>query len=318
MSKRTDIHRPQVFDPADYRVVDYIDNRRPEPPLGGGAFAWDAYKKYVAWWEKQIALHFPNWKTGAGDHKSIFQCNHCGHPGIRWVAVVEHIPTSAKLAFGDICADRVELAGRDAFRAKYIKTQAQLQQAAYEKALKLQQFSEDNPGLVDFLAAGAAAADERGQDDFLWSLNNQLLTKGELSDRQVEAAWNAKRRNEQWEARKAAEVEALKDTPPLPEGKLAIEGEIVSHKFQDSAYGTTLKMLVKLDNGNKVWGTMPESIRELQRGDYDGEGNWIEPRFPNLDALKGQRIRFNATVTRSDNDEHFGFFKRPTQAKVIA
>jgi hypothetical protein len=44
-----------------------------------------------------------------------------------------------------------------------------------------------------------------------------------------------------------------------------------------------------------VWGTVPASIDNVQRG-----------------AL----VEFTATVQVSDNDPKFGFFKRPSKAKI--
>ena len=80
-----------------------------------------------------------------------------------------------------------------------------------------------------------------------------------------------------------------------------VEGTVVSHKWQHSDYyGETHKMLVKQDDDNKVWVTVPESIETAEYED-----------------LKGQRVRFFATVTRSDKDDHFGIAKRPTKGEVL-
>lgn len=54
-------------------------------------------------------------------------------------------------------------------------------------------------------------------------------------------------------------------------------------------------MIVKTDAGWKVYGTVPGSI----------------------DAKRGDHITFEAQVTVSDDDPKFGFFKRPTKAKIM-
>lgn len=314
---RTDQHRPQVFDPADYRVVDYIDNRRPEPPHpASGAYGnpefMALYERAVADWQARIFEHFPDWRTGGGDHTSIHQCNHCGHPGIRWVAVVEHVPTGAKLAFGEQCADRVELPGRDAFRSKFIKDRAQREAVMLANQLADAQFDVDNPGLRDYLF-------EHEHDEFLGSLYRQLNRKHELSEKQIEAARRSQNREEAWEERKREEREAMAEVEPLAEGRYLIEGEVLSTKWQDNGYGGALKMLVKLDDGNKVWGTVPEALASLtaNRVEHNNPDDFHDVTFVDGIELKGQRVRLTAQVERSRDDPHFGFYKRPTGATLV-
>lgn len=306
--KRTDVHRPAEFNPADYQVKGYIDNKRPVPPRGADAAAYAAYERYVAWWEGQIQAFFPNWTTGGGDHCSIFQCNHCGHPGIRWVAVVEYLPTGENLAFGEICAERCELPGRSEFAAKYIKTQAQLQEAAYEKACKLAQFEADYPDVVEYLYNDA------NNSDFIHSLCMQLRSNAELSERQVEVVRRNITRDAERQAKRDAEP---KPTSPLLVGRRTITGTILSTKWQESDYGGALKMLVREADANKVWGTVPTSLTQLtwRRDHHDADGMWVSVD-PVIEELKGQMVTFTATVERSRDDEHFGFFKRPTGAKL--
>ena len=83
----------------------------------------------------------------------------------------------------------------------------------------------------------------------------------------------------------------------VPVGRVVIEGVILSTKPQESAYGTTWKMLVEGD-GWKVWGSIPSEI--------------FQP------AEKGVRVRFTATVEPSQDDPSFGFYKRPTKAEIVA
>ena len=65
---------------------------------------------------------------------------------------------------------------------------------------------------------------------------------------------------------------------------------MLTTKWQDSHFGITLKMLVRDDRGFKVWGTVPSSLPNTESGD---------------------RVTFIAAVEASDDDETFGFFKRP-------
>ena len=83
---------------------------------------------------------------------------------------------------------------------------------------------------------------------------------------------------------------------PCPAGRTQITGEILSTKLQQDFYGSTLKMLLKDDRGFKVWGSVAASLEQPQRGD---------------------RVTFMATITPSDDDTKFGFFKRPTKAVYL-
>ena len=82
---------------------------------------------------------------------------------------------------------------------------------------------------------------------------------------------------------------------PVPTGRLVIEGVVLAKKLQESAYGSTYKLLIE-GEGWKVWGTEPRS----------------------LDAAKGDRVRLTATVEASADDPSFGFYSRPTKAEVLA
>ena len=83
------------------------------------------------------------------------------------------------------------------------------------------------------------------------------------------------------------------------EGKLTIEGEILTIKEECNMFGVALKMLIGDDRGFKVWGTMPRAIEDDDN------------------CQRGSKVRFIATVQRSETDASFGFFKRPTKAEVL-
>lgn len=86
---------------------------------------------------------------------------------------------------------------------------------------------------------------------------------------------------------------------PVPIGRLEVEVEVLSTKWVENDYGGALKMLVA-GSGWKAWGTVP---RSLDFGDRHA---------------RGHRIAFTATIEASTDDESFGFFTRPTKARVIA
>lgn len=98
------------------------------------------------------------------------------------------------------------------------------------------------------------------------------------------------------DAEAAAKAEAKAAIPDLPTGKITVEGEIVSFKCVDTDWGTTIKMLVKNEEGWKVYGTVPKALNEAEVGDV---------------------VRFTANVEASRDDTKFGFYKRPTRATLV-
>ena len=70
---------------------------------------------------------------------------------------------------------------------------------------------------------------------------------------------------------------------------------MISLKWQESLYGNVLKMLVKAD-GYKLWGSVPSAIAD--------------------EVERGSVVEFAAKIQPSDDDKSFGFFSRPSKAKV--
>jgi hypothetical protein len=109
----------------------------------------------------------------------------------------------------------------------------------------------------------------------------------------------------------------------LAEGRRVLTGTVVSVKEHFSDYGSAYKMTVELDGeGARVFGTVPGTIADAAYwawreslaadaylGDFGSEC-WTE-------ALKGRRVTFVAKVERSERDESFGFYSRPTKAALV-
>jgi hypothetical protein len=100
--------------------------------------------------------------------------------------------------------------------------------------------------------------------------------------------------------------EESKNFNPVVEGRIQITGTVVSTKTVDSPYGTQYKMLVLDDRGFKVWGSVPSAIHIIEDC-YDQQRALIREDV----------VSFTATVKKSDRDESFGFFSRPTKAKLV-
>ena len=99
-------------------------------------------------------------------------------------------------------------------------------------------------------------------------------------------------------ARIAADEAAKAEALDIECGRYEIEGVVAAMKPKETPYGIVIKGLIKLPSGGKVWGTIPSAL---------------------LDTCDvGSRVRFVATVDRSDNDSKFGFYSRPTKAAFVA
>lgn len=149
--------------------------------------------------------------------------------------------------------------------------------------------------------------------DMLESIADQAWNDGFVTDKQRAAA----------DRILVKLAEPKKEKTPVPTGKVAITGTIVSIKEVPNPYAynsSTLKMVVEDDRGFRVYGTLPS---RLQYPCPRGEGGWIveedkegnETWFRSPD--KGDRCSFNANVEASNNDESFGFYKRPTKVKAL-
>lgn len=142
---------------------------------------------------------------------------------------------------------------------------------------------------------------------FRAELARKLYRFGSLSDAQVDAV----RRGIERQAERAAEIASA---GPFPEGRVLIEGEVVSDKWtEDRGYGSQHKMLVKLADGNKIYGTVPRTIEDACVNSWDQQTGDVIPGM----ELRGAHVRFTATAERSRDDEHFGFYSRPTKAEIL-
>lgn len=136
--------------------------------------------------------------------------------------------------------------------------------------------------------------------NILRDMNAKLHRYGFLSSKQIEFALklHSEAQARVAEFRKqSAERAALADSGVrVPEGRVEIEGVIVSTKQVTTAYGDAVKCTILLPTGAKVWGTLPE------RAGSD----------------RGHRVKFVATVKPSDDDPTFGFYKRPFNWQTLA
>ncbi len=264
IKKRTDEHRPSAIDPGNYGLTGNI-----------------------------FDLKYDDLETMEVGTKPYGHCNHCGK-AIRWAVEFRHFPTGSVVVFGEICAN---ILGLSDDRTKHEMVLLKRRVANLEKKMRHEQERNDNytffklnqPEIVEFFENMY----DQEKNYFILSLKSQLDRYGMLTTAQVEAFNRVMKQRDEAAAKKAAEPVP---TTPVAEGRYEMEGEVFTVKWQDSFYGMTQKMGVKFADGNKVYGTVPNNISHVERG---------------------QKVKFVAKVERSEKDENFGFFSRPAKAEII-
>jgi len=227
---------------------------------------------------------------GQGD---INRCDHCNQK-IRYQVILLHTPTGDILSIGHQCYE-------NRFNVPGWKRNIQAaQNAAKRRVEEARNRAAILPQFADQATAEAAIT---------WALAGSVyiaqdivrkgLKYGKLSPKQVALVERLYA-----ESQKAPELEP--EATDCPEGRIEITGIILGFKWVDNPFTggrwssptQTQKMIVRDDRGFKVFGTVPTRIAGVEMLD------------------KGQRIQFSAQLERSSDDSTFGFFKRPTQARI--
>lgn len=277
MAKAATVHNPTNFDPATYEVEDYLDNQRP-PYCGGDP---DAHRQEVDWWEREMERTLGSDWRAKKNH-----CVHCGNGSVRWITAVRHKPTDTVVVFGAVCTARLGFADKHAFKLAQLQARAEARKVRFTIYIKRQEFLAAHPEIADALTRVGEPV--HAKNTFVQDVLRKLDQYGSLSDAQVSAVIKSMQRDVEFAARKAAEATEPKGA--APSGRVEVSGVVLSTKLVENAFGSTLKMLVKLTNNSKVWVTVP-SCETVERGD---------------------EVTFKATFEVSKDDASFAFGKRPT------
>lgn len=314
---RRDVHRDSQFVPADYRYVfSYA--------LPGGAwspgFNFALLRASMTGQPVREALFATrNGFPVVVDYREVApiqelvgtffsqdpgQCDVCG-THYSYGDVWQHRATGETITIGHECADKYgALVDRSALDA-YRREQALVRKMGRERVDRLRNLrrfvAEASPELRLAL---------RADHDVVRDIRSKLVKWGSLSPKQ--AAFVLKLAQE---VKDRAARQAARDAEPkgeVVEGRQEVVGEVVSVKTQDGFTYNSVRvvMTVRLEDSEgrvtRLWGTCPESLLDVVEAASQGTG-----------ALKGRRVGFTATVTRSDRDPAFGFFKRPNKAVVL-
>jgi len=272
-----------VIDPADYQYVTPIY-------VGKNEKAWDSIYEDCYIDDYHVAsdvLKERGWDDGNGG-----VCDHCG-TWFKWGVIYKNIKTDKYIVVGHICSKKTFDFDSKRDREVY---QLKLRVERAKEAHRMRQIA------CEFIEANDLSEDIVVDHYIVKDIRSRLERWGKISEKQIALV-----RKLAAESRKPKEPEL--EYKPCEEGRIQISGKILCTKCQENTYspygGTVLKMLVLDNRMFKVWGTVPESIC------WDAEGNCLTGK------LIGKDVCFIGTVTKSKDDECFGFFKRPSKAKLI-
>lgn len=252
----------------------------------------------------------------AGMHESVYSaapghsqpggtCEFCGM-GIRYVCTVEGAD-GKRFSVGTDCVARVgetaeivaEIKAWRRERAAEIRAQVRAERdLAREAAERIVRdarraaFESEHPDVIEALKA---------EHPLLVQLAAALDRWGNLSPGRCALALKI-----------AAEVARRASLPPevlvpAPEGRVVVEGEVVSLKARESEYGIQLKLTIKVRDAEGrtwlAWGTCPQSLLDRK----------VKLK---IDDLRCYRVRLTATL-KSGREAHFALMSRPTKAEIL-
>lgn len=215
---------------------------------------------------------------GSGD-----RCACCNKP-IKYSAGVYIKPLDFMVRIGRQCAFKVAALGElSNIKMEYLRDRHVAQKRATE-------FANSVDGLAGVLEWSTTPKAHYIAKD----IASKIRRWGNASEKQVELLFKLFATST---AQQATEAE-FAPAAPAPEGRVAVTGKILGFKDVESDYGTTTKMIVRLDATNaKVYLTRPSAIGHAERGSH---------------------IEFTATFQRSKDDRFFSFGSRPSKASILS
>lgn len=288
-----DMHSPGAFDPAAYAYV--------------GCFYLGGLEGHAWGLETLQLLSTSSYK---GNFASKRSCDHCG-ARFAYGLAFRHA-NGDLIAVGETCADNAfGCESRREYDLKRLRDSVGLAREATKLGQRVKAFYEANPGLEAALCV---------RHHILADMQGRLAKWGDLSPKQVAFALKLADEVTKREAERAAEPKV-----EVVPGRRVIVGNVLSAKAQKSDYGTTYKMLVKTDDGQKLWGTVPTALigqaMDLCAVKFpvgSGYKPYEEQHAEALKSLRGLRVSFTGTVEVAKNDPCFGFWSRPTKPEILA
>jgi hypothetical protein len=277
---RTDTHRPSEIQPTDYDFVGFEYLRVDDLCAAQMLIAERA----------RIRAHMQRTGGTYSGHQHGGNCHICGAAAI-YTALFYHAATNSYVRTGLECAEKLDCGEVDRFRRE-VRTALE-QRAGKRKAIAvLAQHSLDAAWQI--FSATEQAGYQR-EENTVCDIVGRLVQYGSISDGQISylrTLVDRIARRPEILAQREAENAAAAPLPVTGE-RIAICGTVLSVKLQE--FGPP-RMLVRHAAGWKVFGTVPAALSDLKAGDA---------------------VEFHAAIKPSKNDAKFGFFSRPTKAKLV-
>lgn len=282
---RTDIHRPSAIQPADYDFVayDYLGNF----DLGD----WN----YLATQRQYRADHIARTGGKYSNHDHGGTCYVCGAHAI-YTATFWHRPSNVYIRTGLDCAEHLDHGNADAFRRAVHDRREAYRGIHKAKETLFAKFDDAAANRIWGLFNSPNRENFKYEENTISDIVAKLVRYGNISDRALAYLGSLLPKIDSRATAEAARAAEQAVALPCPTGKQTIKGKVISTKVQEGIYGSVYKMLVQHADGWKVWGTVPASLGHVERGTM---------------------VQFVATVNASNDDPKFGFYSRPTQARVL-
>lgn len=302
---RIDIHRPSAIIPSDYVFVCAFSYS--EAALEPGVL--DVERRML---EQHMA------RTGGefSKHEHGGSCHVCGAWMVDY-AIFYHAPSNTYIKTGFDCAQKMEFHDTNLFkkvrdrriaaeqsRAGKLKAKGLIESMGLNLATAESVFVADTFGPIANTDLVDKYAELKWFENTLYAacdIIRALVKWGSISDKQwaylgkcLERIAGAKAA---LDTRVADEAAKHANSKPAPEGKVVVQGKIISTKVSENNFGGyDYKMLVEHADGWRVWVTIPAALG---------------------DAQKGWEVEFTATLKPSDDDKYFCFGTRPSKASII-
>lgn len=204
-------------------------------------------------------------------------CNCCNRV-IKYVAVGLNEATQTYHAIGRNCAEIFQYSPSVKKNLDKMEKKTLLAKKRVLNAKKVQAIYDKHEGLEEAL---------KTDNNIVQDIRSRVIQYHNISDKQVALVMKIAKQDAEFKAQREAE---LADASPIDFKTIADKVlTIVSIKPKEGFYGTQNKVLLKAEEGWKLYGNIPM----------------------NTEFKAGDSILFSCnTITKSDKDEYFGFFKR--------
>lgn len=136
MRMGTTEHTERNFDPANYEIVDYFDNKRPSY-WGQEIEVWKA--EIEEWKERFRRVYGKDWI------RKIHRCEHCHNTNVRYIIAVRDKRTGEVITFGDTCIAKLNFNNLEEYKVAQVRANANIERKNMRVWLLYKQYLKDNP-----------------------------------------------------------------------------------------------------------------------------------------------------------------------------